>query len=490
VSASQTTSSTTVAQMFGRDAAYMMLWAVQLLGAALCTPLITRALGLAEFGAVTTANAVMQVLFIVAGLGLQPAVQRAYAGMGGPAAARRLVTVVLAAAAGVSALAWISLSWWSGPLTMAGQRDVLRLAVVWAGLSAATAATLALLRSQDRLAAFAVVSLLQSIVAEVVSLGLVQLRNGGAADFLAGQVAAQTVALLLGLFLVRPLPIGGRDRPLVADALRFALPLVPSILSTFVLSTSDRFIVEASLGSDAVARYQVAYNVAAMPMLLLSVLSAAWMPRFFRLSDVGERRVVLAASRDALYRLLIPVMVGFAAATPLVLRLWAPPSYRPETLQLVACLVLATTVPFAAQLAVTRALMAAGHTRAIAAANIAAAAANIAGNLLLVPVWGLAGSALATLGAYLLLHAVLATAARSSQVAGPLPGLRAGLAAATAVTVLFAVVPQTGLVLAARGVLTLAAIGWFLHQLTEISNPGRSGRLLARLTGADDRGSR
>jgi len=63
-----------VSHLFGRDSLYMLMWAVQIICAAGLTPITTRVLGLAEFGTVTSANAVMQVLFVFAGLGLQTAV--------------------------------------------------------------------------------------------------------------------------------------------------------------------------------------------------------------------------------------------------------------------------------------------------------------------------------------------------------------------------------------------------------------------------------
>ena len=71
--------------LFGRDSLYMASWALQLVGAAALTPAITRLLGTDEFGAVATATAVMQVLFVVSGLGLATSLQRRYAGPNGPA---------------------------------------------------------------------------------------------------------------------------------------------------------------------------------------------------------------------------------------------------------------------------------------------------------------------------------------------------------------------------------------------------------------------
>jgi O-antigen/teichoic acid export membrane protein len=445
-----------VSRLFGRDSLYMLLWAIQLLCAAALTPVITRLLGTGEFGVVASGNAIMQVLFVIAGFGLATAVQRQYERPGGRVDAARILTAAILLAALVTGLALATTGLWGGSLGLAGETSALRLAVVWAGSSAVTAVSLALLRSQDRLTGFALVSLMQSVVAEAASLVLIAGDRAGADDFLLGQVLAQVAALVLALLLAPPRPARLRDLPMIRSALRFSVPFVPAVLGTFVLSVADRLVVQAELGNVEVARYQVAYNVASVPMLLLSVLYSTWMPRFFALPEPTERAAVIAASRDVLYRLLVPLTVGFAIGAPLVLRWWAPPSYRLDSLNWVVLLVVVTAVPFAGQLASIQALTAAGRTADIAIATLVAAGANLALNFLLVPHLGLSGPALATLAAYALLAAIMSgrsrrlapvpaasrmlrvrlgvamLAAGAAAAAPTMPGVRAGLALVTA----------------------------------------------------------
>jgi O-antigen/teichoic acid export membrane protein len=458
-----------VAQLFGRDSLYMLMWAVQIVSAAVLTPVTTRVLGLSSFGTVTSANAVMQVLFVFAGLGLQTAVQREYSARGNPRGARQLVLAAVVVIMVISALAWCTTGLWADALQMADDVTALRLAVLWAGASALTTVSLALLRSQDKLAFFSVVGLVQSVVAEALALGLVKFYRPTAEVFLTGQVAAELLAALLGLALAPPALFRLRDRVVLVRALAFALPLVPSALSSFVLSTSDRLVIGAALGSEEVARYQVAYNIGSMPMLLLWILHSAWMPRFFGITSDAERRTVLAESRDALYRLLIPIVIGFACGAPLVLRVWAPPSYRPDSLLLLLCIVLITAIPSAGQLAATRALTADGRTVVIAVMTILAAALNVALNLVLVPRLALTGSALATLAAYAFLHVALSMAGRGRQKAPP-PArlLQLQLAGVAVFAVLSAGIADTPILLAVRVVVAAGCVVWFLRELTRI----------------------
>jgi O-antigen/teichoic acid export membrane protein len=460
--------------LFGRDSLYMVIWAIQLVGAALLTPVITRVMGTGEFGSVAAANAVMQVLFVLAGLGLSTAIQRQYAGSDGPAHARRLLTLALVTALVITVLADATGSLWSAYLGFESYEGAVRLAVLWAGASAVTNSALALLRSKDRLLAFSCVSLLQSVVAEGASLALVATVRPTATMFLLGQLMMQLLALGLALLYVPPLLLRRSDKGLARAALIYGLPLVPALLSTFVLASVDRFIIQDQLGAVEVARYQVAYNIGAMPLLLIGVLNAAWLPRIFALDEKRERAEVLAASRDALYSLLIPVVVGLSVASPLLLRIWAPAEYRPDDLLLVTACVIAAVLPYTAGITASRALLAHGETRWMASATLIAAVVNVALNVVLVPLHGLLGSALATFLAYCLLQRLLVTRAQSVAPIKRTPATRVlGLVGAGLAALIAAAMPTNEMFLALRSVAVLACLAWFTSRLLSITTTGK-----------------
>jgi O-antigen/teichoic acid export membrane protein len=412
---SEDAAATAVRGLFGRDSIYLMLWAVQLGAAALFTPVSTRLLGPSRFGLVASSIAIMQVLVALASLSLHSAVQRAYAGPGGERAARRLITLALASSLLVFVLANATGPTWASALGLGQYPLAVRFAVTWASATAVTNATLGLLRSRDQLVGFATVSLLQSIFAEGLSLVLLLTLRRSAAEYVLGQLLAQGLAVAVGLGLTRPLPIRWRDLRVVADALRFAVPLVPMALAAFVLQASDRLVLQHDIGASAVARYAVAYNIGSIPILLLGVLDMVWMPRVFALGDLQVRDSVLMRSRDALYALLIPVVAGLGLGAPILLRLWAPASYRPDKLLLVTALVASSSIVVAGAKAHTRLLLAAGRTVPVAVATISAAVANLALNIALVPRIGIEGSALATMLSYAVLQGSLAVAARRAR---------------------------------------------------------------------------
>jgi O-antigen/teichoic acid export membrane protein len=295
--------------------------------------------------------------------------------------------------------------------------------------------------------------------------------------FLLGQLGMQILALGLALVSLRPTLLRRADSALLRTSLAYALPLVPAVLGTFVLTSSDRFIVQDLLGPSELARYQIAYNIGSMPLLLIGVLSNVWLPRIFALERASERAAVLARSRDGLYALLIPVVLGLSIGSPLVLRIWAPPEYRPDELLLVTALVIVAVLPYTAGMTATRALLAQGATRWIAGMTLVAALANVLLNLILVPRYELVGSALATLLAYLLLQRLLVSRTRSLTPFPPTPPARVLVLMGVALVALLASeLPTSGLGLILRSFAVLAAVASFAWQMWSITTAGARGR--------------
>ena len=185
---------------------------------------------------------------------------------------------------------------------------------------------------------------------------------------------------------------------------------------------------------------------------------------------------MLDASRDALYRLLRPIVFGLSVGAPLVLRVWAPPQYRPDELVLLTSLVIVSAVPYTAGLGASRTLLSSGRSRAVAVMTVVAAAGNLGLNLLLVPIIGLEGSALATLLAYGLLQGLLAlsvpAALRPPRTA---PRLLIGVLLTSAAGMLLTIaLPTTPVGLGLRGLIAAGTLAWFGAVALTVS--GRWGR--------------
>jgi O-antigen/teichoic acid export membrane protein len=452
-----------VGDMFGRGSLYLAMWSLQLVAASAATPIVTRLLGVNDFGKIATAFAVAQVLAALGGFGLHIGVQRQFADEDHAHRARGLITVALVLAGAVGAITYATGPLWSRALGLGSFTTVLQLTVVWAAMTAVCQTMLALLRSQDRLGAFTAVSVAQSFVAQAIGIALLAGAHHTAGAYLLGLLAGQTIALVIAVALVGPRLAGLVDTSTARLAFALSLPLVPHALSIWALNVGDRLVVQRDLGASAVGRYQLSYTIGSLGIIVLSMLHQAWEPRIFAISDDETRRKVLTTARDQLWRMLIPILLLLVVTGPLTLRVWAPSSVRPDRLQLVLVLVALSTLPYAAYMSESRILITAGRTRSLMWITPTCAVLNYGLNLAMVPYLGIEGSALATIISYgaLALGAHLA-AGGVLRLEPTRPFDRARLLLASLVAVLLLTLPTTPTFLLVRFVAGLGCLCWLV----------------------------
>jgi O-antigen/teichoic acid export membrane protein len=391
---------TTVGTMFGRDSLYMVASSLNLLAGVLVTPVMTRVLGLHQYGIFAADLALLYVLYYTANLGLNIGIQRLFSQEDGERRSRNLLAASLVIVFAITTLVYLTGPLWSPHLGFGDFPLSTRLTTIWSGLFAMTWICLAVLRCNERLMVFATVCLMQSIVGIGIGTIYAFFHSRMATEVLAVAIIVQAAAVILSLSTITPHWRGVFDLGTVHTTLRFSIPIVPLQISTFVLSASDRFIILRDLGPGATGRYQVAYTLGAVGISMLTFLNLAWLPRIFAIKDAHARAAVLAHSRDGLYRLLVPVTLGIALGGPIALRIWAPASFRTETLVPVVILVVTSTIPVCTSFVHSRLMLAEGRSGIVAIVTVVSALANIALNLLMVPHLGINGSALATLITY------------------------------------------------------------------------------------------
>jgi O-antigen/teichoic acid export membrane protein len=406
------TAESAVAGLFGRGSLYVLAFAAQSVVIFAITPIITRLMGPTEYGNLAAVLAVAQVLQIVAGLGLSTGVQRHYADEEGDVESRGIVVAGLIAGIAITALLFVTIPLWASSLGFSSSDAALRYGVLWAGLCAVSVTVAAFIRSQDRLFPFLIVTISQSVGGQL--LGLVMMLEGhrDAAYYLAGMLIGQGIGLIAGLCWIRPGWDGARRWRASQHVAAFSLPLVPSMLAGIILISGDRIVIRRELGLDAVGRYQLAYNAAGALIILLNVLNQAWEPRIYAVKEDRTRRRVLARSRDTLYYLEIPILLSMSLWSPFVLRLLAPKSFHTASLLTVFSLVAISAVPYTTYIAHTRLLLVERSTMHLAWITPVCAAANIGLNLALIPHFGIAGSAAATLISYGCLAVIVGLMAR------------------------------------------------------------------------------
>lgn len=436
--------------MFTRDFVYLGVSALQVVLVALMTPILTRLVGVAEFGQLALTIVVAQVLGLTFSLGLPFAAQKVFAGEDGDRRSRGVLAIsaVLAAAAGLVVV--LAAPAWAPAVGLDLVLDA-RLTALSAACFALTLTTLAMLRSRDKLRMAIFVSALQSLGGQAAGVLLLYWWAPTVTSYLCGLIIGQGAAALVSSLALRPVWSALAAIRRYGPTFRFGLPMVPQLLSGWILGVGDRIVIRHVLGSAAVGRYSVAYNVGSLGFILLVFLGWVWMPRIYAVADRAARSRLLASSRDMMNLLLIPVVCGLAAGAPLVLRVWVPKSFHPAELTLIVAIVATCTFPFSQFLANLRALMSAGKTGRAAVATLVAATVNIGLNLVMVPFLGITGSAIATVLSYALCARLTRPPVSSGlQVPRSSVLLRTLIGGAAAATLAIGVLPASPVWLAIR----------------------------------------
>ena len=383
---------------------------------------------------------------VIAGLGLLAGVQRHFADEEGDHETRGVIAIGILVALAISLTVFVTLPLWAPPLGYAHTETAIGFAVWFSGLCAITMMLASLMRAQDRLQAFLSIMFLQSLGGQLLGLALVLTVKHTAALYLLGLLIGQSIGLVVSIFLVRPRFDGSKTLRATRKVMAFSLPLVPHLLAALVLNVGDRIVVRRDLGLAAVGRYQLAYNAAGTAILLLSVLNQAWEPRIYAVKTERLRVAVLASARDQLYYLEVPMLIGFSLAAPIVLRILGPPSFQPSSLLMVFTLVSLSAIPFSSYLANQRTILVYRNTAHLAWITPTCAGINILLNILLVPHFGINGSAFATLVSFVLLAEATGVVARKKATIAPTSWhIWLALAIASAVSLALVVAPAASI---------------------------------------------
>jgi O-antigen/teichoic acid export membrane protein len=196
----------------------------------------------------------------------------------------------------------------------------------------------------------------------------------------------------------------------VSQYLNYGLPLVPGSLSTWVVNSSDRYLIALFLGTAAVGYYSPAYTAGttiAMISAPLTMLLPAVLSKHYDENNIAEVRTIMTYS--------LKYYIGIALPCAFALSVLSKPVLLVLTTQEIATNGYLVT-PFVAAgtaligvcgiLGVIIALK--KKTTIIGTIWILSAALNFGVNLAIIPYLGLVGAALATFLAFLLAFALTA----------------------------------------------------------------------------------
>jgi O-antigen/teichoic acid export membrane protein len=374
-------------------------------------PIFTRIFSVADYGVMTLVSQTVLVFTVLAKLGLQNSIQRFQPQAEMEGEVQRFHSTMLVGSAVVSAI--VSVAFLAGicaiPSSILGVslKNVLAVASALILVRAGRMMYGNMLQIEGKTISLNVLEILVKAASIAACCALLLYWKATVLAFFAGLALTEAAALLA---LVPDLWARVGRRALTFDYshfrsfIRFASPLMWGELAWVILDSGDRFLVRGFLGTQAVGYYSAAYNISAyLQEALMTPLNLAFFPLCMIIwTTQGEEKTREFLSRSLTYFML--GAIGLLAIASVVSRdavvLLASKKYL-EAHRLLPVLIAGLFVS-ALQVFFKAGLMIRKEPAKLAKVTFFAAAVNILLNILLLPMMGNMGAAVATLVSYAL----------------------------------------------------------------------------------------
>lgn len=372
-------------------------------------PFLTHHLARQDYGMLTVLITAIALTAGLSQLGLGAAFFRVYSYDYETALERKGVLVttlvlLLCAALPLTLLALLLAPWLAGVLLgNPALAAIIRVAALVVLLQNLTVPGFAWLRAEGKAVFFAILSVLNLLT----NLGLTLLLVGMYHLGIAGALLATGGGYGLILLCTLPLLLLQTDQfvlrlDIARSLISFGLPNAVSFASAWALQLADRFLLAHMRSLSETATYSVAYTLGgALSVVVLSPFSLAWPSTLFLIARRQDARRIFALIFRwyALFLLFMAYALGLAGL--FVLDIFFPASYQSSAM--IIPLVALSTMFYGFYNYLTLGMNICKKLWYAVLFLSSAALLNVGANIILIPLYGSLGAALATLLAYMVL---------------------------------------------------------------------------------------
>lgn len=212
--------------------------------------------------------------------------------------------------------------------------------------------------------------------------------------------------ILLTVLISRKLKFTFPQLSRTKEYLTFGIPLIPTDLSVWLVSSSDRFLIGFFLGATFVAYYTPGYVLGmAVPAMFSSVLIFVLTPAFSEYYEKGDYSTIYMITNYGLkYFLVISSLyfVGTILFGRVILEIFTTPAIA-ENGYLIIVFTAVTGLFNGVYVLFSRYIILKKRTKLIAIVWTIASIVNFVGNILLIPKIGIVGAAITTVISYFII---------------------------------------------------------------------------------------
>ncbi len=181
----------------------------------------------------------------------------------------------------------------------------------------------------------------------------------------------------------------------------YCWPTLPHAFFMWAVMSADRLMLQESVTKTELGVYEIGYSLAGFLSIVVMGLRAAWMPRYFRTADEPDAGLQYGKFATIYFYLILFTATAGILLVPELLALIQLGTGKDYTASIdIFRVVLVGIVALAGFMAFNQPLLYQRRTGLIAITSGFGFAVNIACNLLLIPRYGIMGSAMATVVTY------------------------------------------------------------------------------------------
>ena len=145
---------------------------------------------------------------------------------------------------------------------------------------------------------FVIISIIQFLLSTGFVLWLIIGKQTGAAGMLEGKMLANIVILPLFIYISYKTINFTFKLQILKESLSFSLPMIPTLLSAWILNLSDRVFIERYFDLHDVGIYSLGYKIAGLVLIFTSAFNKAYNPVFYKLANSENQEL----SKKILYK--------------------------------------------------------------------------------------------------------------------------------------------------------------------------------------------
>ena len=245
---------------------------------------------------------------------------------------------------------------------------------------------------------YAVFRILQTI-GEIALIGYLVLSGYGLFGAIVSLLVVKAIVFAAGFLVVgREVRISKPSVAVIKSYLAFSLPLLPTMLCIWIVNLSDRYVIGYFMNIEAVGIYSAAYGLGSLVALFFAPISTVLLPTITNLYEndkIQELKTHLKYSLKFYLMFAIPSLFGLSILSKSLLRTLTTSEFVSG--YLIVSIVALAIILFNCSSVSMNVVVLHKKTKLVGTIYAISASINMAMNIILVPIIGILGAAIATL---------------------------------------------------------------------------------------------